>query len=148
MVSIPTASNVGLIPACAGNTKPRLKVAYHLKAHPRLRGEHRAAVFLGCGLAGSSPLARGTRRIPARGLLGGGLIPACAGNTRGRWWRQARVGAHPRLRGEHPPFGNYLSPVAGSSPLARGTLALRAGGAGRARLIPACAGNTCRRRLV
>ena len=49
--------------------------------HPRMRGEHTHAEG-GDGYApGSSPHARGTHRIVLQDASGGGIIPACAGNT-------------------------------------------------------------------
>ena len=53
-----------------------------------------------------------------------------------------RVGAHPRSRGEHASNAEFTAPTTGSSPLARGTLALPwllVRGLG---LTPARAGNT------
>ena len=49
------------------------------------------------------------------------LIPARAGNTRLRWTARAVTAAHPRSRGEHKAEPCVPPPVAGSSPLARGT---------------------------
>ena len=53
-------------------------------------------------VAGSSPLARGTR--PVFVYIGSeiGLIPARAGNTQEALLCEASFGAHPRSRGEHP----------------------------------------------
>ena len=95
---------------------------------------------------GSSPPARGT---PGRTRPVGVLerfIPACAGNT-GRWTSRA-CGApvHPRLRGEHASYGERATGNYGSSPPARGTPRRRGRRSVRRRFIPACAGNTWRRR--
>ena len=49
--------------------------------------------------------------------------------------------AHPRSRGEHVKAATYLTPMAGSSPLARGTFNLVVACIVRKRLIPARAGN-------
>ena len=91
----------GIIPACAGNTKLQALPVAQVRDHPRMRGEH-AAMPLHCDeMTGSSPHARGTLRQTRHLTDQGGIIPACAGNTRrardicrGRW-------DHPRMRGEH-----------------------------------------------
>ena len=71
----------GLIPARAGNTSLEVVVFPDFGAHPRSRGEHTASNTATIHRAGSSPLARGTRKsIPAR-YASKGLIPARAGNT-------------------------------------------------------------------
>ena len=50
---------------------------------------------------GSSPLARGTRRVYQLVNVITGLIPARAGNTALVGTANQVVGAHPRSRGEH-----------------------------------------------
>ena len=70
-----------VIPARAGNTrrKPRGQMAD--PGHPRSRGEHTQQLGHLPVVAGSSPLARGTRDLPV-GLDGHlRVIPARAGNT-------------------------------------------------------------------
>ncbi len=70
------------IPAGAGNTVDRQRLAAPLPVHPRWRGEHFRQPIAETKGFGSSPLARGTHIRP---LLGQGLarfIPAGAGNTR------------------------------------------------------------------
>ena len=51
----------GLIPARAGNTYARARIAHNGGAHPRSRGEHITGDMLASKAAGSSPLARGTQ---------------------------------------------------------------------------------------
>ena len=112
----------GLIPACAGTL-------WVPSIHPPKGG-------------GSSPLARGTQFL-LHGLHESvGLIPACAGNTTCHTDPDTAAKAHPRLRGEHLGGAVLTMLQAGSSPLARGTLAIRAELQNVGRLIPACAGNT------
>ena len=74
----------GLIPARAGNTSHSTMQEALLGAHPRSRGEHKAAEARPVVVAGSSPLARGTRDSVLGGVYKIGLIPARAGNTRNR----------------------------------------------------------------
>ena len=91
---------------------------------------------------GSSPLTRGkpeadrARREQVR------LIPAHAGKTMVSRASRFHCGAHPRSRGENAIAGAFASRRAGSSPLTRGKLQMRASRANRARLIPAHAGKT------
>ena len=72
---------VGLIPAHAGKTLRTGRKPSKRWAHPRSRGENpvqQGALGLA---AGSSPLTRGKRRLPASVRRRAGLIPAHAGKT-------------------------------------------------------------------
>ena len=69
-----------LIPARAGNIAPRHSLWAICAAHPRSRGEHASPPPPAASAAGSSPLARGTCRYTAKGILHVRLIPARAGN--------------------------------------------------------------------
>ena len=135
---------VGIIPACAGNTPTRCSACAWCRDHPRLRGEHMLAAVLAAWWLGSSPLARGTRRVHPRRGRACGIIPACAGNTPGCHTSASGSRDHPRLRGEHTFIWYPHYDGTGSSPLARGTRDLRVAGEGAAGIIPACAGNTSR----
>ena len=131
-----------LIPARAGNTH-RSAELHHLKpAHPRSRGEHAAGTAAKWLKDGSSPLARGTRRLWLYIKLDGRLIPARAGNTMGPPTGEVGFTAHPRSRGEHTPPSTTTFSLFGSSPLARGTLRPHVHCSSPVRLIPARAGNT------
>ena len=100
-----------------------------------------------CERHGSSPLARGTFLTGLLLTLGTRLIPARAGNMAARRARAPGLAAHPRSRGEHDDGTRRMRGLGGSSPLARGTLAVLYGFAFQERLIPARAGNiTCRKR--
>ena len=71
----------GIIPACAGSTAPARAWRRACEDHPRMRGEHTSSLDLHSSHGGSSPHARGARRV-ARGVGGfRGIIPACAGST-------------------------------------------------------------------
>ena len=132
----------GLIPARAGNTISCPSPGYWRRAHPRSRGEHGIRGVSALEPPGSSPLARGTLASLKNRVLARGLIPARAGNTERRRFRDRRAWAHPRSRGEHVSLSQSAPERSGSSPLARGThahnLRLLSGGG----LIPARAGNT------
>ena len=111
---------MGLIPAYAGSTACRARGRPQPRAHPRLRGEHAAAVDIARHANGSSPLTRGAHHIVTLDMAKERLIPAYAGST--MVWRAFSVmwGAHPRLRGEHSGLLPPDSPPLGSSPLTRG----------------------------
>ena len=132
------------IPARAGNTaRPRCP-AETRPVHPRSRGEHRLQASDWTARAGSSPLARGTRRPHRRGRAPGRFIPARAGNTGPSATGDRMRPVHPRSRGEHPATPPASLAETGSSPLARGTLSRFAYEARPTRFIPARAGNTAR----
>jgi len=70
------------------------------------------------------------------------FIPACAGNTQRQPARPMIHPVHPRVCGEHLDIHPALAFADGSSPRVRGTPCFVHAGAGWARFIPACAGNT------
>ena len=111
----------GIIPACAGNTWWLQTETPPYRDHPRMRGEHGLVPRISRGSRGSSPHARGTRRLCSLPGYSRGIIPACAGNTiSGTLGRQVK-GDHPRMRGEHLLRSAPVLTGAGSSPHARGT---------------------------
>ena len=133
---------VGIIPACAGNTT-KAPARYDRRwDHPRVCGEHGVgspAVVLPLG---SSPRVRGTRRGVAQGPHGPGIIPACAGNTRLQRREHEVVRDHPRVCGEHSGGVSHVAQLTGSSPRVRGTPLRSAPPLSERGIIPACAGNT------
>ena len=134
----------GLIPAHAGKTAVHRTIDSGLGAHPRSRGENRAAAALVSAARGSSPLTRGKRRSLARFLDGRGLIPAHAGKTTSARARSSSTPAHPRSRGENTADSRRFDAWVGSSPLTRGKLDVLGVPAGAEGLIPAHAGKTLR----
>ena len=132
----------GIIPACAGSTRPPRGATRRSWDHPRMRGEHVLPSALNPRLTESSPHRREARRRLRRSVPTTGIIPACAGSTRrSRTGRSAR-GDHPRMRGEHSVDGTGFSMPAGSSPHARGARRPVGGARRRWGIIPACAGST------
>ena len=90
-----------LIPAYAGSTMGGFLAVRCIRAHPRLRGEHKILTFPEIWDTGSSPLTRGAPSMSGCTSIMSGLIPAYAGSTSPRAGVDAERRAHPRLRGEH-----------------------------------------------
>ncbi len=130
------------IPAGAGNTRLPASCSMNAAVHPRGRGEHINARNIGSAGDGSSPRARGTRRLALLSPLFRRFIPAGAGNTRPRGQSSRFPPVHPRGRGEHKTGPDTAPPIVGSSPRARGTRMLETAPGLKPRFIPAGAGNT------
>ena len=111
--------------------------------HPRLRGEQLTRAGRVVREMGSPPLARGTARRYAHGVLLPGITPACAGNRVPTCAHQIGDGDHPRLRGEQCFWPVRLAAEIGSPPLARGTVDTLSGIPAADGITPACAGNSC-----
>ena len=79
----PLHASQRLIPAHAGKTPRRHRVAASLPAHPRSRGENGRCSLSFSLLRGSSPLTRGKPRADIVWLRAYRLIPAHAGKTVG-----------------------------------------------------------------
>ena len=134
----------GIIPARAGFTSGPALPVVGAADHPRSRGVYEVVYGLGEPVRGSSPLARGLRpRVPALGQPCR-IIPARAGFTQRSQEHRPASPDHPRSRGvyavrhRHAPLGQ------GSSPLARGLLAVTVAVMRSGRIIPARAGFTGR----
>ena len=110
--------------------------------HPRSRGVYAGSSRPGSSGTGSSPLARGLRRIAPETVTDGGIIPARAGFTRKPCRRRAGAPDHPRSRGVYPTTTCTPVMTLGSSPLARGLLRIPIGDDVARRIIPARAGFT------
>ena len=136
---------LGIIPACAGNTKSSRAHKWTQWDHPRMRGEHFYFIFLVWWWLGSSPHARGTPSDKGNSMSHTGIIPACAGNTYSYQRIAWTAGDHPRMRGEHPYRIIPIPQGMGSSPHARGTLWRNRRNLHHTGIIPACAGNTLRK---
>ena len=107
-----------------------------------MRGEHQSGLMVLVLIPGSSPHARGTRRIRAPAGRSAGIIPACAGNTPAGCRRPRGRRDHPRMRGEHRARQSPGPRDRGSSPHARGTRLPVGFERALPGIIPACAGNT------
>ena len=133
---------LGIIPACAGNTRARTSNRRPSRDHPRMCGEH--LIKLGADLSsmGSSPHVRGTPACIPPSLPPIGIIPACAGNTCSIASAVRYRRDHPRMCGEHGRSRLVGLEFEGSSPHVRGTRTTCIDDALPAGIIPACAGNT------
>ena len=132
----------GIIPACAGSTSSSASRLRTLRDHPRMCGEHSFNIHQFAGEQGSSPHVRGARSGGSSVSLLMGIIPACAGSTKGAFGIQGRHWDHPRMCGEHALNEMKIPREVGSSPHVRGArgscvVPERVGG-----IIPACAGST------
>ena len=107
-----------------------------------MRGEHlnNATLVNRCG--GSSPHARGARRIASLDPPPAGIIPACAGSTSTPKPTTPRLRDHPRMRGEHLVGRGGGAEFEGLSPHARGAPATTCCAWWSPGIIPACAGST------
>ena len=118
----PEIDQTGIIPAYAGNTNGVRTGFIPLGDHPRVCGEHPAAMQAIGEVWGSSPRMRGTPCTSSRDLM--------------------PRRDHPRVCGEHfkGPLTSGIS--MGSSPRMRGTLLCRRARPEQSGIIPAYAGNT------
>ena len=132
----------GIIPACAGSTRPRGCRSASRWDHPRMRGEHCLSRNLFCRTAGSSPHARGALQTVESGGRSAGIIPACAGSTSPSRPDSPCRWDHPRMRGEHVGVLLQVFDYLGSSPHARGARGAVSVPITAAGIIPACAGST------
>jgi len=114
--------------------------------HPRSRGVYEIGHTGIENALGSSPLARGLRRRSTRTRRAPRIIPARAGFTAVAQGRLRADADHPRSRGVYTCMMLSSSLRGGSSPLARGLLALTGKMCLRPGIIPARAGFTSRRR--
>ena len=143
-VFLATIVQNGSFPLARGLRPPCPRHMRSMRDHPRSRGVYLVTQRTERFLPGSSPLARGLRRVNSQKIHALGIIPARAGFTRlSRRFREL-FADHPRSRGVYPLRKAGSGLLNGSSPLARGLLIWRSGGATPSRIIPARAGFTSR----
>ena len=153
-----------IIPACAGNSAGATPRGPRGPDHPRVCGELASWNQTARNCDGSSPRVRGTQVFDQPFATRRRIIPACAGNSifasprsrfrsdhprvcgelvRSRVMSMSMVGSSPRVRGTRRHGGSDRAGSPGSSPRVRGTLATPPLRIHLARIIPACAGNSC-----
>ena len=135
-------SDLGIIPAYAGNTEYRQTTNPPRRDHPRVCGEHVDAIDIARTSLGSSPRMRGTHNATFDMDCTMGIIPAYAGNTVSKPKILSLQWDHPRVCGEHSTSSNPPDVVSGSSPRMRGTRGILSRGSPSHGIIPAYAGNT------
>ena len=131
-----------IIPAYAGSTAAVTESETVNPDHPRIRGEHFAIFIQLVDDFGSSPHTRGAPTSMPCAPPTSWIIPAYAGSTPPSRPLAARVADHPRIRGEHIPWGDSDGQHPGSSPHTRGALEVHARAGHRFGIIPAYAGST------
>ncbi len=136
----------GLIPAGAGLTVGGGVDLPGRGAHPRRCGAHGGDVMKKAKSEGSSPQVRGSLLEGSAAQRLTGLIPAGAGLTEEKRERAVRGSAHPRRCGAHFLILLLHRRLRGSSPQVRGSPRRTPSADAEARLIPAGAGLTSRRR--
>ncbi len=110
------------IPTGVGNTGPGDWCGGGNPVHPHGRGEHSLPARMYSSMAGSSPRAWGTHRLPSAADREPRFIPTGVGNTPPPCARISRAAVHPHGRGEHLLPVRHRQKKAGSSPRAWGTL--------------------------
>ena len=113
-------THVGIIPACAGSTPRRCPRPPAGWDHPRMCGEHLVVNAKKATDKGSSPHVRGAHRDQQPDCVQPGIIPACAGSTRGSSAGLELCRDHPRMCGEHSCRTSDWLGRQGSSPHVRG----------------------------
>ena len=113
---------MGIIPACAGNTRSVPQPWALRRDDPRVCGEHMPDTVRTSSATGSSPRVRGTHDSLRLAIVDSA--------------------DHPRVCGEHATAPSNSAPFKGSSPRVRGTREIDAQQPIREGIIPACAGNT------
>ena len=138
----------GIIPACAGNRPDPPVCAVTSGDHPRVCGEQMLKAIASIISMGSSPRVRGTVVVGRELLTLIGIIPACAGNREEQSNEVSQDRDHPRVCGEQRCLQFQTPLCLGSSPRVRGTAKRLREHESFAGIIPACAGNSCRRHML
>ena len=130
----------GSIPACAGEPRTLPNARRDEWVYPRVCGGTCALSYTTCALGGLSPRVRGNQdgRGGVIDLLGS--IPACAGEPRRRVRIISDGMVYPRVCGGTPARSVTLKWRTGLSPRVRGNRHDVEIWLGKARSIPACAG--------
>ena len=132
----------GIIPACAGSTYSASSATATPTDHPGMRREHSLVSHFLLLFLGSSRHAPGARDDREAGEPMTGIIPACAGSTRGPGQDHANGRDHPGMRREHSVRRIRPARTMGSSRHAPGALLGCGPRSVHRGIIPACAGST------
>ena len=132
----------GIIPAYAGSTDSNSWRRSRGQDHPRVCGEHQAALRVARRFEGSSPRMRGAHDMINHGAQVKGIIPAYAGSTFEECCMSHARRDHPRVCGEHERCHAGSVRRLGSSPRMRGALHELVVDIVFVGIIPAYAGST------
>ena len=111
---------LGITPACAGNTIAGASTKRKGRDHPRVCGEYTCCVHLDCSAEGSPPRVRGIRLVNPAKIDQHRITPACAGNTPHLIGTFGSSWDHPRVCGEYNHYSLHMIHYSGSPPRVRG----------------------------
>ena len=135
-----TPLRVGSIPACAGEPASMRTISLPDGVYPRVCGGTPAKIPPTTRAAGLSPRVRGNQSDLDCPEIPRGSIPACAGEPESARPSTARKEVYPRVCGGTPRTRGSMHCGSGLSPRVRGNRLNVERLRGRARSIPACAG--------
>ena len=135
-----------ITPARAGKTQEILRSSIASADHPRACGENIGPIFLDAQKKGSPPRVRGKLAYIPRDARRHRITPARAGKTRGSYTPKTLPPDHPRACGENSHSSISRDSARGSPPRVRGKRSLHRSILPAARITPARAGKTLRRR--
>ena len=116
------ASNLGSIPACAGEPERQTAPQNYMRVHPRVCGGAPVSFAAADLLKGPSPRVRGSHRIAKVRSVNPGSIPACAGEPVHIMLCHPEHRVHPRVCGGALERRLLQALCWGPSPRVRGSL--------------------------
>ncbi len=130
----------GCIPACAGEPHYPARWEEPPWVHPRVCGGTGPRASDPPRPSGASPRVRGNRCTLSARNPTLGCIPACAGEPWASAWTRSPSSVHPRVCGGTVPAPSRFDQRVGASPRVRGNHEEDPAGSRLTRCIPACAG--------
>ena len=130
----------GSIPACAGEPRLPLSPGRGGRVYPRVCRGASPSRTIRAFVRGLSPRVQGSRVRVRRGVMGGGSIPACAGEPRSPRWTRGAIKVYPRVCRGAASSRRCAGAGPGLSPRVQGSLAREVRGFNADGSIPACAG--------
>ena len=146
LCSLIFAATSRITPADAGKTRCWAASRVSLRDHPRGCGENRESLNYATRDIGSPPRMRGKHSFSLVAVVTERITPADAGKTQHGRKRRRNHEDHPRGCGENAPHRQAVLREAGSPPRMRGKPSRAAYKPFMARITPADAGKTIRRK--
>ena len=140
------STQLGSIPACAGEPVGRRGRKVKTEVYPRVCGGTRPSVRFTASIRGLSPRVRGNPNKAGSNSAAGRSIPACAGEPRPRPVRRRAFTVYPRVCGGTQWSFDILRASGGLSPRVRGNQSQAQPEQRHLGSIPACAGEPSLRR--